>query len=242
MNFNRISQYALTCILAVLIFLPSNAQSIIRIGFKTHPNFSFSSIADKSNFDRNLFSVRNGLIGLNVGACVNFQRNEWLLEFATGINSNRTGLKFHNNLDIAQLSMRTLSFTNELNFGIRVFMSNKPYYEVFLTSSYSYSLVAIQKLSGNSQFENIINYEEIYPNLDLSWQSSNLGTGVRIRTQLKNGRKFDYGISFRVAVKKYPEIGMKIEYPTETFQTLVRPRLTALNIDFIYYFGKRKSS
>lgn len=215
-----------------------NAQQDLRVGFRIHPNLSFSSIIDKSTFDRNSFSVRNGLIGLNVGASVNLQKNKWLFEFSTGINSNKTGLEFHENSNFAQLNIRTLSFTNELNFGVRIFSSNKPFYEIFYTTSYSYSFIAIQKLSGNSQFENIISYEEIYPNLDLTWQSNNIGTGVKFRTQLKSGRKFDYGISYRIGFRSYPQIGMKIEHQTQVFQSTIQPKISTLNIDFIYYLGK----
>lgn len=242
MIIKRINQYALTGILVLLGCLNSTAQQDFRIGFRIHPNLSFSSIMDKSNLDRNSFSVRNGLIGLNFGASANLKKNKWLFEFSTGINSNKTGLKFHKNSDYAQLDIRTLSFTNELNIGVRIFSSNKPYYEIFYTTSYSYSFIAIQKLSGNSQFENIINYEEIYPNLDLTWQSNNIGTGIKIRTQLKNGRKFDYGISYRIGFKNYPLIGMKIEHQTHMYQATVQPKTSTLNFDLIYYLGKKLKS
>ncbi|MBP6091308.1 MAG: hypothetical protein KA521_08645 [Crocinitomicaceae bacterium] len=239
---NRINPYTLIGILILFCCSKLNAQKDIRIGFKIHPNLSFSNVIDKSDFDENLFSIQNGLIGLNFGSSVNFQKNKWLFEISSGINSNRMGLKFNKNSDFAQLNVRTLSFTNELNFGLRLFISKKPYFEVFYMVSYSYSLVGIQKLSGNSKFENVISYEEIYPNLDLTWQSNNIGTGIKIRTQLKNGRKFDYGISYRIGSLKNPQIGMKIQYQTQTFHTTIQPKVSTLNIDFIYYLGKRLKS
>ncbi len=235
-------QSVLLVILVLFGFLMSNAQKDIRIGFKIHPNFSFSTVTDKSDFDENSFSIRNGLIGLNIGSSLNFQKNKWLFEISTGINSNRMGLNFIKNSDFSELNLRTLSFTNELNLGLRLFISKKPYYEFFYTVSYSYSFVGIQKLSGNSQFENVISYEEIYPSLDLTWQSNNIGTGIKIRTQLKNGRKFDYGISYRISSINNPQIGMKIHYQTKLIKTTVQPKVSTLNIDFIYYLGKKHTS
>lgn len=237
MTMKRICLYLLSVML--LCFYSVTAQKDIRIGVKIHPNLSFSTVFDKSNFDKTSFSVRNGLIGLNFGACANFQKNNWLFEYSTGINSNRTGLKFHNNSDKAQLNLRTLSFMNELNLGFRLFSSNKPYYEVFYTLSYSFSFIGIQKLSGNSQFENITSFEETYPNLDLTWKSNHIGTGVKIRTQLKNRRRFDYGISYKIGQKNYPLIGIKIETQTQLFQTAIQPKVSTLSIDFIYFFGKK---
>jgi hypothetical protein len=239
-NRKKNNRYALICVLVFYCFSKSNAQKDIRIGFKIHPNLSFSYVKDKSDFDENSFSIRNGLIGLNIGSSVNFQKNKWLFEISSEINSNRMGLNFIKNSDFSQLNLRTLSFTNELNLGLRLFISKKPYYEFFYTVSYSYSFVGIQKLSGNSQFENVISYEEIYPNLDLTWQSNNIGTGIKIRTQLKNGRKFDYGISYRIGSINNPQIGMKVQYQTQKLQTTIQPRVSTLNIDFIYYLGNRK--
>lgn len=233
-----LTKFAIACILGFFYFSNVSSQSEFRFGLNIHPNFTFSNIHDKSNFDSKYFTNRNGLVGFNLGLTTNYQKDKWIFEISSGLNSNKTGIKFKREPYQSQLMLKTLSFTNEFSFGYQVYNSDQPYYEIFILPNVSYSLTEIQEEGGNSNFQNVSEYQEIYVNQ--SWNSINIGIGIKIRTQLKNQIKFDYGLSYRYSLTKYPEFGMIIKTNGETFQALVTPNIQTLNIDFIYYFGKNK--
>ncbi len=237
MFYFQINRHVLLFMLVFLINHHSFSQKKIRFGIRTHPNFSFSTTTIKNSYDKNHFSIKNGLIGFNLSLCSNIQIKRFIIEFSSGINTNKTGLKFKNNQDYSILNIKTVSFINEINLGYRIHTSIKPYYNMFLTFNYSFSITAIQKLSGQSRFENISNYEETYPNINSVWKSHNLGLGLKIRTQINFKRKFDYGISYQYSFQDYPKIGMLIQYNTNSFETLIKPRIHTININFIYYFN-----
>lgn len=158
---------------------------------------------------------------------------------SSGLNSNRTGLLFKEADNSAQLDLRSVSFTNEISVGFRIFSAIDPYFECFIMPNFSYSLIAIQKLGGKSDFKEVISYQEIYPNLNTTWESIAVGLGLKIRTQLKNRMRFDYGLSYRYSFTNYPTLGMRILVPRNEFSANVKPNIHLLSIDFIYYFRKR---
>jgi hypothetical protein len=240
MSGHLINKQYIFVFFCLLKFQTLFSQRDFRIGIKTHPNLSFSTVADKSTYDKDHFSLRNGAVGLNIGLTASFRKNKWLFECSDGLHSNKTGLNFKKNADYSRIKIRTISFTNGLTLGYRIYYSGKPYYEIFLTSNYSFSIVAIQKLSGESYFNNIEKYQAVFPDLNATWKSHNVGIGLKIRTQLKNLRRFDYGISYSYSMTNFSEIGMKIKIQDVTYESYVKPKLQTLNFDFIYYFGRKK--
>lgn len=189
--------------------------------------------------DKN-FSTRNGLIGFNLGLNPSFQKDNWIFEFSSNLNSNRTGVKFKSESNNAFVDVRTVSFTNEINIGYRIFSSNEPYYEFFLLPNFSHSFVAVQRLRTKGEFHQYANFHPVFPDIDETWKSWSVGFGFKMRTQLKNWRRLDYGLSYRYSTTKYPEIGMKFTSENQEFTEIIRPNIHTLNIDFIYYFGKKK--
>lgn len=65
-------------VLTIVFLLCANsalqAQESIRFGIKIHPNLSFSSVSDKSTFDKEYFSTRSGLMGANLGLALSGQK------------------------------------------------------------------------------------------------------------------------------------------------------------------------
>lgn len=240
-RFNRI-KCALWCILFFLSFSTVRAQNGFRFGLKIHPNISFSSINDKSQFDSKNFSLRNVLVGFNVGITTNYQKEKWLFEISSGLHTNATGVSFKKDQNISQLNFRTVSFSNEFSFGYQIFESNEPYYEIFLVPSISYNVVAMQRINSKGVFPEVTKYEQIYPSINETWKNVDLGIGIKIRTRLKNGRRFDYGLSYRYSLTKHPQFGMSVTMENKIYQSLARPNIHTLNIDFIYYFGKKRKS
>lgn len=239
-KFN-ISKSVLLCALTFFCLSKINSQNEFRLGLKLHPNLSFSNLIDKSNFDDENFTARNGLLGFNFGIIANYQYEKWIFEISTGLKTNSTGIIFKNEQNSSQLNLRTISFYNEINIGHQIFKSNLPYYEIFLVPSISYNLVAMQRINSKGTFSQVSQYEQIYPSINETWNSMTLGIGLKIRTQLKNMRRFDYDLSYRYGFKKYPPFGMIVTIDNQIYQSLVRPNIQTLNIDFIYYFGKRNN-
>lgn len=226
------------------IFLPCSlyAQKDIRFGLKIHPNLSFSSLDKSADFDKSSFSLRNGLIGFNLGLNTSFQKDKWILEISNGLNYNKTGIKFRKDFDEMQVSVGAISITNELNIGYRVFNSNAPYYEVFLTTSLSHSFSAVQWLNHRGSFDQFTVFQVSLPEFTTKWQSVNAGFGMKVRTQLKNLRRLDYGVSYRFSFAKFPEMGLAIASEGNEYQSIARPYIQTLNVDFIYYFRARKKN
>lgn len=235
-----LTKYSLVFLLGFFSFSSVHSQNEFRFGLDIHPNVSFSNVNDKSNFDPKYFTSSNGFVGFNLGLATNYQKDKWIFEISSGLNSNKTGIKYKLEPYQAHLKLKTLSFTNEFSFGYQIFSSDQPFYEIFILPNISYSLTAILSENGGSNFQNSSEYQEIYVNQ--SWRSVNIGIGIKIRTQLKKNQiKFDYGLSYSYSLTKYPEYGMIINSNGETFQALVRPNMQTLNIDFIYYFRKKEN-
>ena len=100
----------------------------------------------------------------------------------------------------------------------------------------------MQRINSKGVFPEVTKYEQIYPSINETWKNVDLGIGIKIRTRLKNGRRFDYGLSYRYGLTKHPQFGMSVTTENKTYQSLVQPNIHTLNIDFIYYFGKKKKS
>ena len=159
-----------------------------------------------------------------------------------GLNYNKTGIKFKRKFGEMQVNVGAISITNELNIGYRVFSSSTPYYEIFLMHSLSHSFSAVQSLNHRGAFDQFTEFHVSLPDFTTRWQSANVGVGMKIRTQLKNIRRLDYGLSYRFAFTKFPEIGLAVTSDGMEYQSVARPYVQTLNFDFIYYFGKKKIS
>lgn len=236
----HVSKYAFICVLAFFCHCNLFSQTDFRFGLKIHPNLSFSQ-SNQSNMlrDKN-FSTRNGLLGFNLGLNPSFQIDNWIFEFSSNLNSNRTGVKFKSESNSAFVDLQTVSFTNEINIGYRIFSSDEPYFEFFLMPNFSHSFVAVQRLRTKGEFHQYDNFQAIFPDINKTWQTWNLGLGFKVRTQLKNLRRLDYGLSYRYSTTKYPEIGMRFTDGNKEIVKIIKPNVYTLNIDFIYYFGKKK--
>ncbi len=238
MKYTSLKKFILIVLLLISKF--NFSQNKINFGLKIHPNFSFSFVDNHSNLDQKYFSLRQGLYGVNIGICSNLEIKKWLVELSLGLSTSKTGIHFKYYSDFAEINLRSVSVVNEINLGYKIYTSNNPIYDIYVTSSYSYNLIGVQGLSGGNRFVSFVGFEQEIPNIDLNWRSSTLGSGLKIRTQLKKGNKIDYGLSIHFALQKYPEIGFKIKYPTQTFSSSIQPFVSNLNIDFIYYFKKIK--
>lgn len=215
-------------------------QNGFKFGIKAHPNLSFSTIADKSNIASDNFSSRNGILGLNLGICANYKLKNWLFEINSAFKTNTVSLKFKNETTYSKVSIRSLAFANDFNLGYRVYESSKPHYEIFALLNFGGSLVAIQGLNGSIRSVDALQYNFIVPDINTEWSTVNIGTGIRIRAQLKSLRTIDYGISYQYFIQKYPEIGMKISQGGQIYEGIAGQNVHSLNFDFIFYFGKRK--
>lgn len=241
-TLKRFSTYAFIGILSFFCHSNLYSQKDIRFGLRIHPNFSFSSLDKTADFDKANFSLRNGLLGFNLGLVTSFQNEKWIFEISNGLNYNRTGIKFKQSFGEMQADFAAISITNELNIGYRVFSSNTPFYEVFLTSSLSHSFSAAQWLHHRGAFNQFTEFQVSFPDFTTRWQSVNVGLGMKVRTQLKNLRRLDYGLSYRFGFTKFPEMGLAITSDGMEYKAIVRPYVQTLNVDFIYYFGPRKKN
>jgi hypothetical protein len=234
-------KFILCCVLATNF---SFSQKSLRLGIKLHPNMTFTSLPKKHDFDKTHFKKVNGSIGFNLDLASNYQLDHWIFEISSGINTNKTGLKFEMNVgnfnNKARLEVKTVSFSNEIGIGYRVYTSNSPYFELFVMPTVSYNFTGVQKLGGKGDFNSAALYQEIYPDINRNWQSFSVGIGLKTRTELKNHVRFDYGISYNYAFTKSPEIGMIILVNNKEYSSRFQPCIHTLNFDFIYYFGKRK--
>lgn len=236
---NGITKYVFYFVISFVCKSTLLAQTDFRFGLKIHPNLSFSQANESNMLSDKIFSVRKGLLGFNLGLSPSFQKGHWIFEFSSNLNSNQTGVKFKTESNQAFVDLRTISFTNEINIGYRVFSSDKPYYELFIMPNFSHSFVAVQQLRTKGEFNQYANFQAVFPDIDATWESWNLGFGLKVRTQLKNLRRWDYGLSYRYSITKYPKIGMSFIGENQGFVKIIEPNLHTVNIDFIFYFGKK---
>ena len=228
-----------------MISLNINSQTKLNFGLKIHPNLTFAVNKDLSILKSKNFSHNYPQIGFNYGLNLCLTKYKYLFEYSTNLSTNKVVLKFHNfdNLEsYTMIKYSTLSWCNKISFGYKVKQSNKPYYDAYLVGNIQLLLGGIYKLRGSGSVNPIISfnsYEEKFPDFSKSFNTLGIGIGYKIKTELRNLRRIDYGINYSTFFTQFPSLSINAQIDNKKFTGISNPYINQIDIDFIFYFNKK---
>lgn len=234
--------------LITLFFLSfvGTSQTKFEVGLKIHPNLTFAINKDLSILQSKYFSHNYPQVGLNFGINFCYTNFKTIIEASSGLVTNKVALKLHHfdkEGSYTQIKYVTWSFVNKLNFGFQINENHKPYYKSYFISSLQYSFIGLQGLSSNGAISNTTTVKYInseLPFLENSFKSLGIGFGYKIKTQLRNFRRLDYGISYTYLFTQFPQMFIDAEIDNKKYFAISKPFINQIDIDFVYYFGRKK--
>ncbi|MBC7412879.1 MAG: hypothetical protein H7331_10560 [Bacteroidia bacterium] len=230
-----------------------------RIGLKLQPNVSVSYNSNKPNTDTNYFKIVPAKVSPAIGIAVNYATDKLIFEWDSYINFKKTSAKFggynylirmfQSNYSYMTYSVATLS--NKLFAGYCVKSNSTPFYKIFVGPSVGYDIAEVTSgygqgvvSGGSGRHPSVtqVGFESVAPS-NFAVKINGLTTGItcKIRTELRNHKRFDYGLSFDYFHGTMPYIQAKavINY-FNVYQTLIKPKTHTIGIDFVYYFRPKK--